>query len=93
MALGATEAVASAGLQNAGIAIIGFDATPDGLKKVKNGEMLATVEQDPGRQIRTALRALVDSIRTKKPIETVAVEPVVITAANLSAAARYSELK
>jgi inositol transport system substrate-binding protein len=93
MALGAIEAVASAGLQKNGIAIVGFDATPDALKKVKDGEMLATVEQDPGRQIRTALRTLVDNIRNKKPIESVAVEPVVITSANLDAAARFSELK
>jgi inositol transport system substrate-binding protein len=93
MALGAIEAVASAGLQKNGIAIVGFDATPDALKKVKDGEMLATVEQDPGRQIRTALRTLVDNIRNKKPIESVAVEPVVITSANLNAAARFSELK
>jgi len=93
MALGAIEAIASAGLQKKGIVVIGFDATPDALKKVKNGEMLATVEQDPGRQIRTALRALVDNIRKKTAIESTAVEPVVITAANLDAAARFSEVK
>ncbi len=93
MALGAIEAIASAGLKTKGIVVIGFDATPDALKKVKTGEMLATVEQDPGRQIRTALRALVDNIRKKTPIQSTAVEPVVITSANLNAAARFSELK
>ena len=93
MALGAVEAIASAGLQKKGIVVIGFDATPDALKKVKSGEMLATVEQDPGRQIRTALRALVESIRNKKAIQSTAVEPVVVTSANLNAAARFSEVK
>ena len=93
MALGAIEAINAAGLQKSGIKVIGFDATPDALKKVKNGEMLATVEQDPGRQIRTALRALVENIRTKKSIASTAVEPVVITSANLKDAARSGEVK
>lgn len=93
MALGAVEAVASAGLQKAGILIVGFDATPDALAKVRSGEMLATVEQDPGRQIRTALDAVVASIRDKKPIESVAIEPTVILRDNLDQAARIGELK
>lgn len=92
MALGAIEAIDTAGNKGA-IKVIGFNATPEALAKVKSGEMLGTVEQDPNRQIVAALRTLVAQIRDKKPMESAAIEPVLITSANLSAAARYAELK
>jgi ribose transport system substrate-binding protein len=46
MALGAATAVEEAGLK--GIAIVGFDATPDGLAAVKSGELTGTIQQKPG---------------------------------------------
>jgi ribose transport system substrate-binding protein len=46
MALGAATAVEEAGLK--GIAIVGFDATPDGLAAVKSGELAGTIQQKPG---------------------------------------------
>jgi ribose transport system substrate-binding protein len=45
MALGAATAIQEAGLK--GIAIVGFDATPDGVAAVKSGELTATVQQKP----------------------------------------------
>jgi ribose transport system substrate-binding protein len=45
MALGAATAVNEAGLK--GVAIVGFDATPDGVAAVKSGELTATVQQRP----------------------------------------------
>ena len=45
MALGAATAVNEAGLK--GVAIVGFDATPDGIAAVKSGELTATVQQKP----------------------------------------------
>jgi inositol transport system substrate-binding protein len=93
MALGAAEAVQAAGLGKQGIKVLGYDASPDALKKVRDGELAATVEQSPGKQIRTALQMLVAKVRSKTDIKSTAIEPILITSANLSAAARYAEVK
>lgn len=93
MALGALEAISQAGLRGAGIKVVGFDATPDALAHVKSGEMLATVEQDPGRQIRTALGELVANIRNKTPMRTTAIQPILILRDNLGDAARIGEVR
>lgn len=45
MALGALEALKSAGKQD--VIVVGFDATDDAVKAVKNGEMAGTVAQKP----------------------------------------------
>ena len=93
MALGAVEAIQSAGLTKAGIKVLGYDAAPDALRKVRDGEMAVTVEQSPGKQIRTALQLLVGQLRNKTAIRSSAIEPVLITSGNLSAAARIGEVK
>ena len=46
MALGAKEAIAAHGLTDK-VLLIGFDATDEGLQAVKDGEMAATVAQNP----------------------------------------------
>ena len=50
MALGALEAVKARNLK--GMVIIGFDALPEALGKVRDGEMTATVEQFPANRAR-----------------------------------------
>jgi ribose transport system substrate-binding protein len=45
MALGAATALDEAGLKD--VAIVGFDATPDGLAAVKSGQLAGTIEQKP----------------------------------------------
>ena len=54
MALGAVRSVAAAGRSDE-IKIYGIDATDDALVAVENGEMAATVQQQPDLQIETAL--------------------------------------
>ena len=49
MALGALQVVQEQGLD---IAIIGFDALPEALASVRDGGLLATIEQMPGGQSR-----------------------------------------
>ncbi|MEG0921529.1 MAG: sugar ABC transporter substrate-binding protein [Comamonas sp.] len=93
MALGAIEAIQSAGLVKADIKVLGYDASPDALKKVRDGEMAVTVEQSPGKQIRTALQALVAKIRNDTEIQSTGIEPILITKTNLSDAARFGEVK
>lgn len=91
MALGAIEALRSAGAE--GIKVIGFNATPEALKMIREGRMEATVEQSPSRQIRIALRQLVANIRTGKPIAGANITPILITKKNLGQAERVNELK
>ncbi|SFG08081.1 monosaccharide ABC transporter substrate-binding protein, CUT2 family [Novosphingobium sp. CF614] len=91
MALGALEALRSIGAQ--GIKVIGFNATPEALRMIREGRMEATVEQSPSRQIRIALDQLVARIRTGKPISGANITPILITRQNLGQAERINELK
>ena len=54
MALGALEAVKARNLK--GIVIIGFDALPETLGKIRDGEITATIEQFPAKQSATAVQ-------------------------------------
>ena len=54
MALGAIEAVKARNLK--GIAIIGFDALPEALGKVRDGDLTATIEQFPAQAERDRRR-------------------------------------
>ncbi|MFT3850239.1 MAG: substrate-binding domain-containing protein [Propionivibrio sp.] len=93
MALGALQAVKARGLAGK-IAILGYDGSPDALAAVKAGTLTATVNQFPGQQGRTALRTLVENLRTKKtpanPV--ILIEPVAITKSNLDKAERIGEV-
>ena len=60
MALGALQVVQEQGLD---IAIIGFDALPEALASVRDGGLLATIEQMPGGQSAGAMQALVGFLR------------------------------
>lgn len=93
MAMGALEAVHGAGFSPQEIAVVGFDAIPEALAHIKAGDMAATVEQNPGEQIRTALRAVVASMRGKTPIVSKSLTPVLITQDNLTQASRLSEVR
>ncbi len=75
------------------IAVIGYDALPEVLLLVKNGEMTATVEQFPGGQSRRALQLLVDYLRNnKKPAaHDNYLAPQIITKDNLKDAERIQE--
>ncbi len=93
MALGALEAIHSAGFTPQQIAVVGFDAIPEALAHIKAGSMAATVEQNPGQQVRTALRAVVAALRSKAPIASKSLTPVLITKDNLAQASRIAEVK
>ena len=88
MAFGALEALRTANLS---IPVLGFDATPEALRRIRAGEMSATVEQSPSRQIRTALQQVVARIRGQGELSSVSVMPVLITAENLDNAERIAE--
>jgi inositol transport system substrate-binding protein len=93
MALGAAGALAQAGIPKGKVMVVGFDALPEGLAKVRDGDLAATVEQLPAEQVETSMKALVDFIRDKTPLASQKLKPVLITKDNLSQAERYSEVK
>ena len=71
MALGAVEAVAASGKD---IKIVGFDATDDAQKAVKDGKMAATVAQRPDKMGETAIGTAVkimagETVEKSIPVE------------------------
>jgi len=93
MALGAIEAVKARNLK--GVTIIGFDALPEALAKVRDGELAATIEQFPAKQSATAVDIMAEYLKTgKKPEQKVTLlTPVAITKDNLKDAERLGEVK
>jgi ribose transport system substrate-binding protein/inositol transport system substrate-binding protein len=93
MALGAIEAVKGRNLK--GITIIGFDALPEALGKIRDGEMIATIEQFPAKQSATAVDIMANFLKSgKKPDPQITLlTPVAITKDNLKEAERLTEVK
>lgn len=91
MALGALEALRTSGIT--GVKVLGFNATPEALARVRDGELAATVEQSPARQARAALQQLVARIRTHAPIPGASITPILITKANVAQAERFGEVR
>ena len=71
MALGAVEAVAASGKD---IKIVGFDATDDAQKAVKDGKMAATVAQKPDKMGETAIGTAVKIIAGETVEKSIPVE-------------------
>jgi ABC-type sugar transport system substrate-binding protein len=92
MAFGAIEAAKA---RNLTVPIIGYDALPEALKLVQDGDLYGTVEQFPGEQSKTALRTLVDFLTAgTEPAEmTIFIEPKLITADNIAEAERIAEIE
>ena len=93
MAFGAVEAAKALALE--GVIIIGYDALPEALLMVRDGDLYGTVEQFPGEQSRVALRTLVDFIQNDVTPEEhdIFIPPQLITAENLDDAERIAEIE
>jgi inositol transport system substrate-binding protein len=91
MALGALEALRTSSIS--GVKVLGFNATPEALARVRDGEMAATVEQSPARQARAALQQLVARIRVHTQIPGASITPILITKANIGEAERFGEVR
>lgn len=93
MALGAIEAVKARNLK--GMVVIGFDALPEALAKVRDGELAATIEQFPAKQSAIAVDIMAEYLKTgKKPEQKITLlTPVAITKDNLKDAERLNEVK
>jgi inositol transport system substrate-binding protein len=94
MALGAMEAVKGRGLSGK-VAIMGFDALPEALAAVRDGNLTATIEQFPGGQSSRAVDILIDKVRNgKDPAnKLILLTPIAITKDNLDKAERLGEVK
>ena len=92
MALGAVEAVKAAGLS---IPVIAYDALPEAIKSIQDGELYGSVEQFPGEQTKTSLRTILDFINngTTPAEEVIFITPTLITAENIDQAERISEVQ
>ena len=91
MALGALQVVTEQGLD---IDVIGFDALPEALGSVRDGGLLATIEQFPGGQSRGATQALVSYLRDGvEPEPVTLLSPIAITADNIDQGERLGELE
>jgi inositol transport system substrate-binding protein len=93
MALGAEEALQQAGIPKGKVMVIGFDALPEALAKIRSGDQTATIEQSPGKQVRTALEIIVDHIRKKTPLHDEVIKPFLVDKTNLDQAERIAEAK
>ena len=81
MALGAMEAVKARGID---VKILGFDALPEAIAAVRDGSLMATVEQFPGGQSKTALNLLVNDLRSEMKAynRVISLNPITITSDN-----------
>lgn len=90
MALGALQVVQEQGLN---IAILGFDALPEALGSVRDGGLIATIEQFPGGQSSLAINTLIDHLRDgKTPEAVILLNPIAITKDNIDQAERLGEI-
>ncbi|WHY77146.1 ribose ABC transporter substrate-binding protein RbsB [Neobacillus sp. WH10] len=64
MALGALKAIQAAGLKN--IVVVGFDATDDAVKAVKDGQMAGTIAQKPADIGKTAIETALKVAKGEK---------------------------
>jgi inositol transport system substrate-binding protein len=93
MALGAIEALKARNLK--GVVVLGFDALPEALGKVRDGELTATIEQFPAKQSSTAVDIMAEFLKSgKKPEQQITLlTPQAITKDNLNTAERINEVK
>jgi inositol transport system substrate-binding protein len=85
MALGALEAIDNMGLRQRGIQVLGYDALPQALQKVREGKLAATADQHADRLSRIALAQMDNLLRTAQPLATVILTPVLVTPETLAA--------
>ncbi|MGH2604710.1 MAG: substrate-binding domain-containing protein, partial [Dehalococcoidia bacterium] len=90
MAFGVAQVASEQGLE---MAVIGFDALPEALVAIRDGQMAASIEQFPGEQATTAIDILVAFLRdgTEPAEHDTYLEPALITIDNLGEAERAAE--
>lgn len=90
MAMGAYQAVEQAGKTDE-VMVCGVNGDPDGINGVKNGELAATVFQNPDQQAVTALETALQYIRGEQPPEELMIDFELVTADNVDEYMQYAE--
>ena len=90
MAMGAYQAVEQAGKTDE-VMVCGVNGDPDGIKGVKNGELAATVFQNPDLQAVTALETALQYIRGEQPAAEIMIDFELVTAENVDEYMQYAE--
>ncbi len=80
MALGAVRAIEAAG-RMAEIKVYGIDAVDDALQAIRDGQMVATVKQQPDLEMETAVDSAVAILRGQ-PVEPLVIIPLVLVTAD-----------
>jgi len=83
MALGALKAVEQGKIFGE-IPVFGIDATPDGLKAIRDGHLTCTVSQNADQQAKTAVQALVDAATGKAVKGEYIIDHVLIDRSNIN---------
>jgi len=83
MALGAVRSIIAANRLDK-IKVFGIDATDDAIAAIKNGEMAATVKQQPALEMSMAVQAAVDYLGGKSVEPTVIIPLVLVTKDNVN---------
>ncbi|NYH77625.1 ribose transport system substrate-binding protein [Actinopolyspora biskrensis] len=81
MALGAVQALSDRAAQE--VEVVGFDGTEEGMKAVADGEMAATIAQQPAKLGRTAVNLAEKAVSGKKVPEQRSVEVKTVTKQNV----------
>jgi ribose transport system substrate-binding protein len=85
MALGAVEALKSADMLGH-VTVVGFDANPDAIQSIQDGEMTASIAQNPERIGEAGVEAVVDLIKGKSLPAVIDTGVAVITKENAASA-------
>jgi inositol transport system substrate-binding protein len=93
MALGALQALQQAAIPKGKVTVVGYDALPEALASIRAGDMAATIEQSPGKQVRTAMEIIVKHLRDKTPMHDEVIKPFTVDKTNLDQAERIGEAK
>lgn len=90
MAFGVSEVAQANGLT---MPIVGFDALPEALVAIQDGNLAATIEQFPGMQATTAIDIMAAYLQdgTEPDAHDTYLEPLLVTADNLAEAERAAE--
>lgn len=84
MAIGAIQAMKSAGVDMKKVVVVGVDATQDGLAAMKAGDLDVTVFQNAGAQAASAVDAAL-ALAQKKPVDSAVYIPFeLVTPANMA---------
>ena len=93
MALGAEEALSQAGIPKGKVMVIGFDALPEALAKIRRAIRLPPSNRVRVNRFEPPSKIIVDHLRKKSPLHDESIKPFLVDKSNLDQAERIAEAK